>query len=123
MISYAYESFGKHLKNRQIHYQSVRGPFTSRETESSVPREKSSRKRKAPELDVSDISPKKRRLNTHTKYTATHRKTGKTLIVSFVNQDSHPPGSCTEVGAENWDKPIPLDGPHSECSDSIVHIH
>ena len=27
MISYAYGSFGKHLKNRQIPYQSVRGPF------------------------------------------------------------------------------------------------
>ena len=27
MISYAYGSFGKHLKNSQIPYQSVRGPF------------------------------------------------------------------------------------------------
>ena len=27
MISYAYGRFGKHLENRQIPYQSVRGPL------------------------------------------------------------------------------------------------
>ena len=36
MISYAYGRFGKHLKNRQIPYQSVRGPLTRLQNEVDV---------------------------------------------------------------------------------------
>ena len=45
--------------------------------ESSVSTAKPSRKRKAPEPDISDISPKKRRLDTCSKKTGICTKTGK----------------------------------------------
>ena len=55
------------------------------QTESSVSTAKPSRKRKAPEPDISDISPKRRRLDTCSKKTAILTQ-GRDHIVSFVNQ-------------------------------------
>ena len=90
--------------------------FTSQQ--SSVSTAKPSRKRKAPEPDISDISPKRRRLDTRS--TAIRTKTGKKPYCFICKSDSHSPRSCTEMVAENWDKPISSDEPDS---DSIVHIH
>ena len=90
------------------------------QTESSVSTAKPSRKRKAPEPDISDISPKRRCLDTHSKKTAIRTKTGKKSYCFICKSDSHSPRSCTEMVAENWDKPISSDEPDS---DSIVHIH
>ena len=95
--------------------------FTEKQqTESSVSTAKPSRKRKAPEPDLSDISPKRRRLDTRSKKTAIHTKTGKKPYCFICKSDSHSLRSCTEMVAENWDKPISSDEPDS---DSIVHIH
>ena len=90
------------------------------QTESSVSTVKPSRKRKAPEPDISDISPKRRRLDTRSKKTAIHTKTGKKPYCFICKSDSRSPRSCTEMVAENWDKAISHDEPDS---DSIVHIH
>ena len=90
------------------------------QTESSVSTAKPSRKRKAPEPDISDISPKRRRLDTRSKKTAIRTKTGKKPYCFICKSDSHSPRSCTEMVAENWDKAISRDEPDS---DSIVHIH
>ena len=89
------------------------------QTESSVSTAKPSRKRKAPEPDISDISPKRRRLVTRSKKTAIRTKTGKKPYCFICKSDSHSPRSCTEMVAENWDKAISHDEPDS---DSIVHI-
>ena len=89
------------------------------QTESSVSTAKPSWKRKAPEPDISDISPKRRRLDTCSKKTAIRTKTGKRPYCFICKSDSHSPHSCTEMVAENWDKAIS----HDETdSDSIVHI-
>ena len=56
------------------------------QTESSVSTAKPSRKRKAPEPDISDISPKRRRLDTCSKKTTIRTKTGKRPYCFFVNQ-------------------------------------
>ena len=85
-----------------------------------VSTEKASRKRKAPEPVTSNISPKRRRLDTCSKKTAIRGKTGKKPYCFICESDSHTPCSCTEMVAENWDKPISSDEPDS---DSIVHIH
>ena len=77
--------------------------------ESSVSTEKPSRKRKA--SDVSDISPKRRRLDTRSKKTANLWK--EALWFHLFS-----PQSCTEMVTENSYKPIFCDEP-----DSIVHIH
>ena len=90
------------------------------QTESSVSTAKPSRKRKAPKPDISDISPKRRRLDTRSKKTAICTKTGKKPYCFICKSDSHTPRSCTEMVAENWDKPNSSDEP--DC-DSIVHIH
>ena len=79
-----------------------------------------SRKRKAPEPDISDISPKRRRLDTCSKKTAICTKTGKKPYCFICKSDSHSPRSCKEMVGENWDKAISHDEPNS---DSIVHIH
>ena len=84
--------------------------------ESSVSTEKPSRKRKA--SDVSDISPKRRRLDTRSKKTVKRTKTGKKTYCFICKSASHSPRSCTEMVMENRDKPISCDEP-----DSIVHIH
>ena len=89
------------------------------QTESSVSTAKPSRKRKAPEPDKSDISPKRRRLDTRSKKTAIRTKTGKKPYCFICKSDSHSPRSCTEMVGENWDKGISHDEPDS---DSIVHI-
>ena len=89
------------------------------QTESSVLTEKPSRKRKASEPDISDISPKRRRLDTRKIKTANHTKTGKKPYCFICKSDSHTPRSCTEMVAENWDKQISHDKPNS---DSKVHI-
>ena len=84
--------------------------------QSSVSIEKPSRKRKA--SDVSDITPKKRRLDTRLKKTVKRTKTGKKPYCFICKSASHSPRSCTEMVTENWDKQISCDEP-----DSIVHIH
>ena len=84
--------------------------------QSSVSTEKPSRKRKA--SDVSDISPKKRRLDTRSKKTVKRTKTGKKTYCFICKSASHSPRSCTEMVTENRDKQISCDEP-----DSIVHIH
>ena len=78
--------------------------------ESSVSTEKPSRKRKA--SDVSDITPKKRRLDTRKMKTVSR---GKKPYCFICKSASH---SCTEMVTENWDKQISCDEP-----DSLVHIH
>ena len=87
------------------------------QTVSSVSTEKASRKCKTPEPVTSDISPKRRRLDTRSKKTAI---CGKKPYCFICKSDSHTPRSCTEMVAENWDKPISSDEPDSN---SIVHIH
>ena len=84
--------------------------------QSSVSTEKPSRKRKA--SDVSDISPKRRRLDTRSKKTVKRTKTGKKTYCFICKSASHSPRSCTEMVMENRDKPISCDEP-----DSLVHIH
>ena len=87
------------------------------EQQSSVSTEKPSRKRKA--SDVSDITPKKRRLDTRldTRKMKTVRR-GKKPYCFICKSASHSPRSCTEMVTENRDKQISCDEP-----DSIVHIH
>ena len=87
------------------------------QTESSVSTGKPSRKRKA--SDVSDISSKRRRLDTRSKKTISHGKTGKKTYCFICNSASHSPRSCTEMVMENRDKPLSCDEPDS---DSLVHI-
>ena len=84
--------------------------------QSSVSTEKPSRKRKA--SDVSDINPKKRRLDTRLKKTVNCTKRGKKTYCFICKSASHLPRSCTEMVMENRDKPFSCDE-----SDSIVHIH
>ena len=79
--------------------------------QSSVSTEKPSRKRKG--SDVSDISHKRRRLDTRSKKTANPWK--EALWFHLFS-----PRSCTEMVTENRDKPISCDEPDS---DSLVHIH
>ena len=86
--------------------------------QSSVSTEKPSRKRKA--SDISDISPKRRRLDTRSKKTVKRTKTGKKPYCFICKSATHSPRSCTEMVTENWDKSISCDEPDS---DSIVHIH
>ena len=86
--------------------------------QSSVSTEKPSRKRKS--SDVSDINPKKRRLDTRKMKTVKRTKTGKKTYCFICISASHSPRSCTEMVTENRDKPISCDEPDS---DSIVHIH
>ena len=94
--------------------------------QSSVSTEKPSRKRKASEIDIfdfdinSDITPKRRRLDTRSKKTVSRRKTGKKPYCFICKSASHSPRSCTEMVTENRDKTISCDEPDS---DSIVHIH
>ena len=89
------------------------------QTESSVSTATPSRKRKPPEPDISDISPKRRRLDTHSKKTAIRTKTGKKPYCFICKSESHSPQSCTKMVAENWDKVISHDEPDN---DSIGHI-
>ena len=84
--------------------------------QSSVSTEKPSRKRKA--SDISDVSPKRRRLDTRKMKTVKRTKTGKKTYCFICKSASHSPRSCTEMVTENWDKQISCDEP-----DSIVHIH
>ena len=83
--------------------------------QSPVSTEKPSRKRKA--SDVSDINPKKRRLDNHSKKTVSR---GKKPYCFICKSASHSPRSCTEMVTENRDEQISCDEPDS---DSIVHIH
>ena len=89
--------------------------FTEKQ-QSSVSTEKPSRKRKA--SDVSNISPKRRLLDTSSKKTVNCRKRGKKTYCFICKSVSHSPRSCTEMVMENRDKPLSCDEP-----DSIVHIH
>ena len=86
--------------------------------QSLVSTEKPSRKRKA--SDVSDVSPKRRRLDTRKMKTVKRTKTGKKTYCFICKSPSHSPRSCTEMVTENWDKQISCEKPDS---DSLVHIH
>ena len=74
------------------------------QTESSVSTEK------PPEIDIfdfdinSDISPKRRRLDTRKMKTVKRTKRGKKPYSFICISDSHTPRSCTEMVAENSDK-------------------
>ena len=105
---------------REEDFTSQQSSISAEKQQSSVSTAKPSRKRKAPEPDISDISPKRRRLDTRSKKTAIRTKTGKKPYCFICKSDSHSPRSCTEMVAENWDKVISHDEPDS---DSIVHIH
>ena len=105
---------------REEDFTSQQSSISTEKQQSSVSTAKPSRKRKAPEPDISDISPKRRRLDTRSKKTAIRTKTGKKPCCFICKSDSHSPRSCTEMVAENWDKVISHDEPDS---DSIVHIH
>ena len=83
--------------------------------QSSVSTEKHSRKRKP--SDISDISTKRRRLDTRSKKTVSR---GKKPYCFICKSTSHSPQSCTEMVTENCNKPISCDEPGS---DSLVHIH
>ena len=95
---------------------SQQSSVSTEKQQSSVSTEKPSRKRKA--SDVSDISPKRRRLDTRKMKTVKRTKTGKKIYCFICKSASHSPRSCTEMVTENRDKPISCDEP-----DSIVHIH
>ena len=97
---------------------SQQSSVSTEKQQSSVSTEKPSRKRKA--SDVSDISHKRRRLDTRSKKTVKRTKTGKKTYCFICKSASHSPRSCTEMVTENWDKQISCDEPDS---DSIVHIH
>ena len=105
---------------REEDFSSQQSSISTEKQQSSVSTAKPSRKWKAPEPDISDISPKRRRLDTRSKKTAIRTKTGKEPYCFICKSDSHSPRSCTEMVAENWDKVISHDEPDS---DSIVHIH
>ena len=105
---------------REEDFTSQQSSISAEKQQSSVSTAKPSRKRKAPVPDISDISPKRRRLDTRSKKTAIRTKTGKKPYCFICKSDSHSPRSCTEMVAENWDKVISHDEPDS---DSIVHIH
>ena len=105
---------------REEDFTSQQSSISTEKQQSSVSTVKPSRKGKAPEPDISDISPKRRRLDTRSKKTAIRTKTGKKPYCFICKSDSHSPRSCTEMVAENWDKVISHDEPDS---DSIVHIH
>ena len=61
------------------------------ETESSVSTENPSRKRKASEPDISDISPKRRRLDTRKMKTVKRTKTGQKTYCFICESASHSP--------------------------------
>ena len=105
---------------REEDFTSQQSSISTEKQQSSVSKAKPSRKRNAPEPDISDISPQRRRLHTRSKKTAIRTKTGKKPYCFICKSDSHSPRSCTEMVAENWDKVISHDEPDS---DSIVHIH
>ena len=81
------------------------------QTESSLSTEKPSRKRKA--SAVSDISPKRRRLDTCSKTSNPWEE----ALLFHLRISLLSPRSCTEMVTENRDKPLSCDEP-----DSIVHI-
>ena len=92
---------------------SQQSSVSTEKQQSSVSTEKPSRKRKP--SDISDISPKRRRLDTLKMKTVSR---GKKPYCFICKSASHSPRSCTEMVTENWDKPISCDEP-----DSIVQIH
>ena len=78
---------------------SQQSSVSTEKQKSSVSTEKPSRKRKA--SDVSDISPKKRRLGTRKMKTVKHTKTGKKTYCFICKSASQSPQSCTEMVTEN----------------------
>ena len=84
---------------REEDFTSQQSSISTEKQQSSVSTAKPSRKRKAPEPDISDISPKRRRLDTRS--TAIRTKTGKKPYCFICKSDSHSPRSCTEIVAEN----------------------
>ena len=120
MVIYSDDEDEEELTSQQssVSTEKQQSSESTEKQQSSVATEKPSRKRKA--SDVSDISPKRRRLDTRSKKTVKRTKTGKKTYCFKCKSASHSPRSCTEMVTENWDKPISCDEPDS---DSIVHIH
>ena len=74
---------------REEDFTSQQSSISTEKQQSSVSTAKPSRKRKAPEPDISDISPKRRRLDTRS--TAIRTKTGKKPYCFICKSDSHSP--------------------------------
>ena len=107
-----------YLDDEELTSQQSSVSTENQQTESSVLTEKPSRKRKA--SDVSDITPKRRRLDTRKMKKVSRETTGKKTYCFICKSVSHSPRSCTEMVTENRDKLISCDEPDS---DSLVHIH
>ena len=97
---------------REEDFTSQQSSVSTEKQQSSVSTKKPSRKRKASEIDIfdfdinSDITPKRRRLDTRSKKTVIR---GKKPYSFICKSDSHTPRSCTEMVTENSDKMIPSD--------------
>ena len=74
---------------REEDFTSQQSSISTEKQQSSVSTAKPSRKRKAPEPDISDISPKRRRLDTRS--TAIRTKTGEKPYCFICKSDSHSP--------------------------------
>ena len=100
---------------REEDFTSQQSSISTEKQQSSLSTKKPSRKRKASEIDIfdfdinSDITPKRRRLDTRSKKTVKRTKTGKKTYSFICKSDSHMPRSCTEMVTENSDKMIPSD--------------
>ena len=117
MVIYSDDEDEEELTSQQssVSTEKRQSSVSTEKQQSSVSTEKPSRKRKA--SGISDISPKKRRLDTRKMKTVSR---GKKPYCFICKSDSHWPRSCTEMVTENWDKPISCNEPDS---DSLVHIH
>ena len=97
---------------REEDFTSQQSSVSTEKQQSSVSTKKPSRKRKASEIDIfdfdinSDITPKRRRLDTRSKKTVIRGKKPYSFICKL---DSHTPRSCTEMVTENSDQKIPSD--------------
>ena len=118
MVIYSDDEDEEELTSQQssVSAEKQQSSVSTEKQQSSVSTEKPSRKRKASE--VSDICPKRRRLDTRKMKPVKRTKTGKKTYCFICKSTSHSPRSCTEMVTENWDKPISCDE-----TDSIVHIH
>ena len=115
MVIYSDDEDEEELTSQQssVSTEKQKSSVSTEKQQSSVSTEKPSRKQKA--SGISDITPKKRRLDTR-KMKKVSR--GKKTYCFICKSASHLPRSCTEMVTENWDKQISCDEP-----DSIVHIH
>ena len=112
MVIYSDDEDEEELTSQQssVSTEKQQSSVSTEKQQSSVSTEKPSRKRKA--SDISDITPKRRRLDTCSKKTVSR---GKKPYCFICKSASHSPRSCTEMVTENRDKQISCDEP--------VHIH